>query len=269
MENSDTISLLLEHQFWLQILGDHARFIYYALAPNETGEISRIEIFLNAFDELLNMSRRNLTASEISDLNVRAHKNASDFRSYQLQLLALTLSAKLKINLSSTFINHMLNEIDEYILIMNTFANGKVPFFYPIHYHMLWLSDAVGHSAGVTAGMDETEKDFIDESSLYEKKFTDLYIKSLQLNGYMLTGLNIFPAIERFNKQAESTMICFKSFLENVRNMRLDGKLLGTISALMADHMAREECYYLMKLSLSVEDIEMPDCDPSKPRIES
>lgn len=32
---------LLEHRFWLQILGDHARFLYHSLSPSEKGEIER------------------------------------------------------------------------------------------------------------------------------------------------------------------------------------------------------------------------------------
>jgi hypothetical protein len=34
----------------------------------------------------------------------------------------------------------------------------------------------------------------------------------------------------------------------------------------MADHMFREECYYLMKLSESA-NLDTPNCDPTKPRI--
>ena len=32
---------LFENRFWLQIMGDHSRFIYYSLAPNETAHIHK------------------------------------------------------------------------------------------------------------------------------------------------------------------------------------------------------------------------------------
>lgn len=35
-----------EHRFWLQILGDHSRFIYEALAPVQKVEIDKAEILL-------------------------------------------------------------------------------------------------------------------------------------------------------------------------------------------------------------------------------
>jgi len=43
-------------------------------------------------------------------------------------------------------------------------------------------------------------------------------------------------------------------------------KVLGIISPLVLDHMFREECYYLTKLSM-VSDTKEPDCDPGKPRV--
>ena len=45
-------------------------------------------------------------------------------------------------------------------------------------------------------------------------------------------------------------------------------KVLSTLTPLMPDHMLREECYYLIKLAQSSE-VRMPDCDPTRPRVES
>ena len=44
---------LFEHRFWLQILGDHSRFILNALSPTETKEIQIAENFIPIFDQLL------------------------------------------------------------------------------------------------------------------------------------------------------------------------------------------------------------------------
>ena len=39
---------------------------------------------------------------------------------------------------------------------------------------------------------------------------------------------------------------------------------------LMADHMVREECYYLLKLhEVDPESVRLADCDPTKPRTEA
>ncbi len=50
--------------------------------------------------------------------------------------------------------------------------------------------------------------------------------------------------------------------------MGLNKEMLGTLTPLMADHMAREETYYLMKLAETT-DIPAPIDDPTKPRVKS
>lgn len=64
-------SALLEHRFWLQILGDHARFISHLLSANESQEIYRASQYINEFDEILDESRRNLSREELNLLNPR------------------------------------------------------------------------------------------------------------------------------------------------------------------------------------------------------
>jgi hypothetical protein len=90
----------------------------------------------------------------------------------------------------------------------------------------------------------------------------------VELAGYTRTGLRTFPALERFTKQAELEMALFMEFLTELKELGLTKELLGTLMPLMADHMAREECYYLTKLSW-VSAIKPPNCDPGKPRVES
>ncbi|PQP91160.1 DUF2935 domain-containing protein, partial [Paenibacillus sp. AR247] len=48
---------LFEHRFWLQILGDHARFIYNALASKEVKDVQTAASFVQWFDRLLGQAR--------------------------------------------------------------------------------------------------------------------------------------------------------------------------------------------------------------------
>ena len=57
-------------------------------------------------------------------------------------------------------------------------------------------------------------------------------------------------------------------FLKELEELELSDELLSRIDPLMPDHMLREECYYLLKLSQSG-SVPQPDCDPAKPRIPS
>lgn len=259
---------LLEHRFWLQIMGDHARFLTFSLAATEEESIRRAAEFIRAFDRLLDIARQTVSEEEYEALSEEAKECTHSFREFKLQLQSLTLFSKLKIHLSSTFFNHMINELDEYLFTLRTIRENKRPVFHPLHYHLLWLSDGAAHANGVSDFLDETEKDLIAKSDAYSRQFTDLYIKAIETNGYLRTNLRDFPALSRLNRSAYSAMVLFKEFLEDLAKMRADGQVLGTLMPLMADHMAREECYYLEKLSQSA-DLPKPDCSPTRPRFEA
>ena len=60
-------------------------------------------------------------------------------------------------------------------------------------------------------------------------------------------------------------MTIFQVFLHELEEMELNKETLGTFTALMADHMAREESYYLMKLAETA-NTPPPTSNPAKPR---
>lgn len=270
MNNSQIEEMLLfEHRFWLQIMGDHSRFIFFSLAPNEVEYLQRAQDFIIGFDQLLEQSRRTVTTSELETLNKQAYQLTYQLREFKVLLLALTLSSELKIHLPSTFFNDMLNELEEYMFIMTSLMNEETILLHPIHYHLLWLTDAIGHAASIAANLDPVEKDMIDKSTCFEMQFSDLNLKAIMFHGYLRTQLNEFPALDRLNEQAGIAITQFMEFLEYLRDQRIDGKILGTLFPLMADHMAREECYYLWKLSQTAGLMKKPDCDPTRPRVEA
>lgn len=257
---------LFENRFWLQILGDHSRFIMNALSPAEKENIQKAEEFIALFDRLLETARK--PNPNIDELNDNAFTAAAQLREFKLKLLELNLYAKIRIALSPTFFNHMLNELEEYLKILESLKKAQLLAYEPNHFNLLWLPDAAGHAAGVISSLDEAETDAIDIARQYEMEYKSLYSKAVNMEGYMRTGGTSFPSFDRFIYQAESKTAAFKRFLEDVRDMRLNARLLGTLTPLTADHMSREECYYLHKLAASTNKPSAPDCDPARPRIE-
>lgn len=267
MDNiNQTDLLLLEHQFWLQIMGDHARFIFYSLAPVEE-EIQTANEFIRVYDDLLRNAHSRLTSTGLEELNKNAYNTTYDFKKFKLHLLSLTLKDDLKIHLPPSFFNHMLNELEEYMLLLEGFNEGSIPQYHLIHYHLQWLSDAIGHAASIAATLDEVEEDVILLSKRFQAIFTGLYLKSIQINGYLRTNLSTIPSLERLNQQVENEILPFMDLLIQIRDQRINKTLLGTLMPLMADHMAREECYYLMKLSQTTRTTE-PGCNPARQRVE-
>jgi hypothetical protein len=251
-----------EHRFWLQILGDHSRFIYESLAPVQKAEIEQAENFIKIFDTLLNQAE----SAQLTPLTAQAEKEALKLREFKLELIRKHLVGKIKIHLSPTFINHMVNELEEYVRILQRLKAGQVPpVYHELHHHLLWLLDAAGHSEGISSNLDGVEKKLKEKSNSFKTNFQDFYLKAVEMAGYLRTNLSTFPALKKFNSDAKLEIKLFQDFLQEIEELRLSKEALGTFAPLMADHMFREECYYLMKLAESTK-MDPPNCNPAKPR---
>lgn len=252
-----------EHRFWLQILGDHSRFILEALAPMEQENIKIASDFIRIFDTLLN----NVNSEDIVKLTEKADEEAVKLRDFKFGLLEKHLVGKVKMHLPPTFINHMVNELEEYLRLLNYFKKNQTPpVFHELHYHLVWLLDAVGHAGAITSKLDLVEKQLKEKSEQFMKKFEHFYLKAVEMAGYLRTEMPTFPALEKMNIDVSLEMKLFQNFLEELKELELSASALGTFSPLMADHMFREECYFLRKF-LESANLEKPDCDPAKPRL--
>ncbi|RAP73542.1 DUF2935 domain-containing protein [Paenibacillus montanisoli] len=258
---------LYELRFWLQVLGDHARFIRDALAPGEAAEITRAQQFVQAYDSLLNSARQNLDRAGIAALLNMANPLNVQFRAYKLHLLKRSLTGTIVISLAPTFLNHNVNELDEAMRVFAALTRSQLPPPGPaLHQHLLWLHDAIGHAGILSCQFDLVEKAWKNRSDAFERDFEAFYLKAIELAGYMRTELTDFPALRRFNQDANAVMLIFMKFLSEVEELTEGKELLSTLSLLIPDHMYREECYYLQKLSQAAQGVPRPVCDPAKPR---
>lgn len=260
--------ILFEHHFWLQILGDHSRFILNSLSTKEVPFIEQANRFKDLFDNLLKKSKQPLSEEEIFVLNNHAYDAAMRIRDFKLDILSRQITDKITTSLPPTFFNHMVNEVEEYICILTKLIEGGIPNIGSIDLHLLWLPDGAGHASSIASGLDMTEKELIKKSNQYSKEFNNLYLRTIEYNGYTRTGICDFPALDSLNNSADRVMSCFKEFLNELKRGIIEKKILGTIMPLVPDHMFREECYYLTKLSM-VSNIKRPECDPTKPRVEN
>ncbi|MEL7657158.1 MAG: DUF2935 domain-containing protein [Bacillota bacterium] len=257
---------VFEHQFWLQILGDHGRFIYDSLSPDEIEKVGMADNFIKIFDELLEQSRKELNEEQIYELTTMSFGYTDEFRKFKLELISDHLTNKIKIGLPPTFINQMVNEIEEYLRILQSLLERKIPDVYPLHLHNLWLPDAAGHASGIQCRLDDVEADLITKSRDFEKEFHDLHRKAEEFSGYTRTNMVEFPALKRLNNQVEIKIGMFMRFLKDLEDLRVSKRVVGALLPLMTDHMYREECYYIFTLS-RVSQVKDPDCDPTTPRI--
>jgi hypothetical protein len=254
---------VFEHRFWLQVLGDHGRFMFEALAPVEQEEIDTAKYFINTFDRLL----QRVDTTDLMHLSMRADEEAKKIRKFKLELIEKMLTGKVKIHLGPTFVNHMVNEVEEYLRVLEYLKRGEVPpVFHELHHHTVWLLDAAGHAGAIQSNLDQVEKRLNATSEKFVKHFEDFYLKAVELTGYLRTNLVSFPALERMNQEVSMEIKVFMRFLDELKELRLSEQALGSFAPLMADHMFREECYYLSKVAEATA-MKQPGCDPGKPRL--
>ena len=216
-----------EHRFWLQILGDDSRFIHDALAPVERKNIKIASQFIQIFDTLLGKAN----SDDISQLAVIAEEETEKFRSFKLNLIEKHLLGKIKIHLSPTFINHMVNELEEYLRVLKHFkSNQNSPIYHELHHHLVWLLDAAGHAGAISSNFDQVEKRLKEKSDQYPKHFEDFYLKAVEMAGYLRTNLSTFPALEKMNVDVNLEMKLFKHFLHELEELELSAQALGIFS---------------------------------------
>lgn len=262
-------SAFFEHRFWLQILGDHSRFIRDALSPKETRLVYEANQMITTFDSLLTQARKQLGENELAVLTRTAYEKAMELRQLKLTIIRSHLTGKISISLTPSFLNHMVNELEEYVRILKYLLKKETPpVSHPLHHHLIWLLDGAGHAGAIEDRLDRTEKLLKEKSGIFMKRFENFYLKAVEMAGYLRTNLSQFPALERFNEEVKLEMAIFQTFLEELEEMELTNASLSILSPLMADHMFREECYYLLKLAEST-NTEIPNCNPVKERIES
>ncbi len=205
--------------------------------------------------------------SQLHSLLHNALIASDEIRTFKLRLLQEHLVGNIKISLPPTFINHMVNEVEEAIRLFSSLENGQIaPAVHPLHHDLLWLLDAAGHAGAIDANLDLVEKPMHKKSRKFTEEWQDFYLKAVELAGYLRTNIMKFPALEKFHKDVYLEMKIFQLFLHELEEMELNKEVLGTFTALMADHMAREESYYLMKLAETA-GTPLPENNPAKPRI--
>ena len=260
------IPAIAENRYWLQTMGDHAMIILDALSPNETEEIKSARGLINDFDGLLEEARREINDDQIKQLNGKAIKAVQDLRTFKLHLMKRQITGRIDMLLSSALLNHMMNELDEYILILDLLSNGKPVIFHPLHLHLVYLLDGIGHSTVIQNYINFPYREIREQAGKFEHDFIILYNKAVEYSGYLRTGLKDFKALNQLNTDIYESMRQFAEFFVGLMLMIREKNVLGPLSVSFLDHMYREECYYLMHLSAGTNS-NKPVCDPTSPRM--
>ncbi len=148
-------SASFEHSFWLQILGDHAGLIRDSLFPDEADALHHARKCADTFNQLSEQAPL-ITPSNAITFTKAA---ADQLKEFKLTLIRRQLEGNIDTHLTPSFLNHMVNELEEYELLIGYLKQGEAPpVFHELHHHMRWLLDASGHASTIHHQMDQVDK---------------------------------------------------------------------------------------------------------------
>lgn len=242
---------IFEERFWMEIFGDHARFINQALTINAQQELEQARAFIRLFDMLADWANVRPHEGELLKLHKEALEAAHQLKAFKLRLLNKKISGSFEFRLPPTYLYHMVAEAEEGIRVISALAEGEqLPKKHVFQHPLVWLedqdTDIHTDSLDANPGLREKElKALIKESSGHLQW---MYMKAVELAGYVRTRMQEFPTLHRFNIRMDIEMVLFLKLKKVWREMDIHFETLGTLRPLLIDHMAREECYYLLKL---------------------
>lgn len=257
-----------DNQFWIQIMGDFARFIFNSLSPVEADEAEAAQRFITQLDVLLSRSRQILTSEHLIQLNLDVFWTIQDYRKYILHLIKRQISEKIILSLRPSFLNHMVNDTELYLDLLGQYIQNSAAVINAAEVSIIWLTNVYVNALTVQDGLDttvfNTNKKRAGELA---NEFLDLYFKASVMNGLRRSGLDDFPALTSLNDDIAYKMIEYTEFLVDLINLMEQKKVLGNITLLYLDSMYRQLCYYITELS-RVSKVKPPVCDPASPRRE-
>ena len=238
-----------DNPFWLQILGDQMRFISGALIPRETDLAEQAEHFITLYDTLYAQSTEHLPDIALERFLDTAYNVTQQGRTFCLAILRRQICGDACINMSPGFLNQMANEAEEFLRTLDLTIKKRQSLMHPIHHHILWLINCSINVDTINACLDPSERDLLRICHRFMHKFDGLYLKAMELMGFLRAGLAEFSALYRLNADVLSELVAFAEFLLGLEEKLKNNEILGTLSRLKVNHMYRKACFYAYKLS--------------------
>lgn len=257
-------SIINENRFWLQVMGDYARFIRNSLYPTAAAEVKRSLSFIKQLDDLLERSRQTLSDEQLKLFNRQVYQAVQDFRKFILYIVKKQISENNIIVLTSALLNEYVNDTERFLDILSTYMKHNT-IINPVSENATWLLKIY---AGATHLQDSIGISFIDykrKAAAFADKALDLYLRSYVIIGLRRTDLRTFPALEQVIADIQTQMTEYAEYMVDLIKLLKEKKLLGSITLLDLDNQYRQLCYYITKLSM-FSKIRPPVCDPTSPR---
>ncbi|WP_168413196.1 DUF2935 domain-containing protein [Bacillus salacetis] len=265
------ISLWEEHQFWLNMLQDHAYFARDYLSPAETKYVSEADMFIRSFEAVLQQLYsipRNAAHSskEMIELAGFAYQTAGKYYLFEGNLLNLRLRNEININLTPTYFNGTLNENAEYLRILQYYMQGQeAPPLSLVDLLSLWLEDQLGHAALLVRVVDGIEFDIIRQAEGLKLKFSQYIVKNNAIKGYLRFLPPNSPIQIRFAHEVAESVVAFNNLMSYTLEKYNEKSLVNQSTRRFLFHHFPEACYFMKKMSFYAPNLHYPPCQITYP----
>lgn len=232
-------SQMEEVAFWRRILRDHAVFTRDNLGPSEREAVAEAEE--------LRTELEGRPAEQPVEATVEA---AGALIAFQSQLLARLTDCQLTIHLHATDLSHMIKEAEEFLRTVGVLPRPATPFSRLLHLHGFWLEDAAFHSTFLAGVLDPNEYLWREQFMQFERILTQLFLKARhQMEVYERIGGQAFAAARGLTQESERVTGAHLRSLERLEGLTARCEAEIAAPPLLADHMLREERYYLAQVA--------------------
>lgn len=239
---SNLINIRTFSLFWLQIMQEHAIFIYARLPHDHRELLEEAKRFETLYEFELNKWRKMLKPSfeEIQIANSIAIGLTKQFLSFKLYLLQLQKACQLEGSLYPLELDHNAREAKEYISILNNLNQSllETSTSITLSKELFWL-DIMGEHASLAAHfLDPAEQNMIHIAQGFANNYHNLFSACNKLaeadpiNNSLTT--QIFAETTRFN-----------DWNIHLTKLRKECRLQAIVPPLFFDHMKREANYFI------------------------
>lgn len=253
-----------ENRFWLQVMGDKARFILNALHGQMPAEEEQANKFIILFDDLLAQSRQEVDQSA---LNPKAFNATQDFRRFILQIVREQVSQKNIIEISPSYLNVYVNETELYLDVLSQVSKNSEYKIDALNEILRWSIDGYIGVIYIKEKIGVTFLEYKNKAQVFADSFLVFYMRAYVFNGLRRTGLMDYPSLQVFYKEIANMILKYAEFLVDIITLTEKKQYLGNLSMLDVDNMYRIVCYVMNELSTVIK-INPPACDPASPRKE-
>ncbi len=254
-------NFLYESRFWLRILRDHTVFMFDSFSPSESQNIQTTLDFMKKFDTLLkqvmSLPEAEKDVIRISKISDEIFRIVCSFLEFQQLIMKKRMLYEVNINMTPTFLEHMIREGKEYLRQLDYIkaaaeneAHSILNVKLTMNQHKLWQPDAAGHAAYIQGALDMTEKPLIEKARMFQKDFENLFFKTYELKTMLHPHYPEMPQVIYLNEQSTDKITDFVNFLDHIKELIEQKKVMSMLNTLIPDHMKREEAYYISKLKM-------------------